>query len=90
MSRSRLKVNTTSRPVKGWPSCHFTFLRRKKVYIFASGDTSQRSARSGITVLRSVSVFARVLKMFTKMIWRIKPSQNTGIASPRNVIVVML
>ena len=29
-SRSMSKVNLTSFAVKGWPSCHFTPLRRKK------------------------------------------------------------
>ncbi len=29
-SRTTSNVYLTSRDVKGWPSCHFTFFRRKK------------------------------------------------------------
>ena len=49
----RSKETFTSAELNGCPSCHFTFLRRWNVYVFPSGDTVQRSARSPITLLGS-------------------------------------
>ena len=47
---ARSKLNFTACASKGSPLLNFTPLRRRKVVVFRSGETSQLSASSGLTL----------------------------------------
>ena len=49
-SRTTSNVYFTSRDVNGWPSCHFTFFRRKKTRLRWLSCHDHFSASSGTTV----------------------------------------
>ena len=59
---ARSKENFTACALKGSPFWNFTPLRSLKVYVFRSGETSQLSASSGVT-LPSALILVSVSRM---------------------------
>ena len=74
----RLKVKSTSRAVKGSPSCHVTSSRRWNVHVKPSSERSQDSASRGSTSSVSHDVSVRPSNRYPRT-----PDDDASLAMAR-------